>query len=106
MLDYLLGTHHKQEPIAKSAHAQNFHISKMSVSKNPSNISSPEDTYQTFPERLYDVIQIPESMLLYPNRALKCLKLQTKPKGRSGYSDIIKCDHIVSISYDKEDGLL
>ena len=46
MLNYLIRTRRQQDPFFTLAHAQNFHISNMSVPKLPSNISFPEETYQ------------------------------------------------------------
>ena len=51
ILNCLISTRHRQDPISTPAHAQNFHISNMSVPKIPSNISYSEETSQPSIER-------------------------------------------------------
>ena len=95
MINYLLGTHRRQEPIVMPEQVQNFHITKTSVPKLPSNISSPEDTSQTSLERFSVVIERPENTLLYTRASLQLSKVQTQHKDSPDSLDPIKWSHVV-----------
>ena len=96
MLNCLLGKHRQQYPITTPEHAQNFHISNMSVPELPPNISSLEEMSQTSLERFSAKIERLETKILSTCAPLQISKLPTKPKEVLGYREPIKWDHVFS----------